>query len=83
MPPAEIRAKQTIQEGGNGLAVRLTAPIARAARLVKGTSVMVEVVEEGVLRVIGKPRRTLAQKLKAFNPARHGGESAVSSKAGA
>ena len=84
MTTASIKAEQTIQAWGNGLAVRLTAPIARAASLVQGTSVVVEVVDEGVmLRVIGKPKRTLAQKLKAFDPATHGGELAASGRVGA
>lgn len=84
MTTATIKAEQTIQEWGNGLAVRLTAPIARAARLAQGTSVTVEVVDEGVLlRVTGKPKRTLAQKLKAFDPATHGGEVAASGRVGA
>lgn len=84
MTTASIKAEQTIQEWGNGLAVRLTAPIARAASLVQGTSVVVEVVDEGVLlRVIGKPKLTLAQKLKAFDPAIHRGEVAVSGRVGA
>lgn len=84
MTTAIIKAEQTIQEWGNGLAVRLTAPIARAASLAQGTSVTVEVVEEGVLlRVTGKPKRTLAQKLKAFDPAKHGGETGASGRIGA
>lgn len=84
MTTATIKAEQTIQEWGNGLAVRLTAPIARAARLTQGTSVTVEVVDEGVLlRVTGKPKLTLAQKLKAFDPATHGGELAASGRIGA
>jgi antitoxin MazE len=84
MSTATIKAEQTIQEWGNGLAVRLTAPIARAARLSQGTSVTVEVVDEGVLlRVTGKPKLTLAQKLKAFDPARHGGEVGASARVGA
>ncbi|MBC7434231.1 MAG: PbsX family transcriptional regulator [Rubritepida sp.] len=84
MTTASIKAQQTIQEWGNGLAVRLTAPIARAARLAQGTSVSVEVVDEGVLlRVTGKPKLTLAQKLKAFDPVKHGGEVAESGRVGA
>lgn len=75
MKTAQVRTEQTIREWGNGLAVRLTAPVARAANLVQGSAVAVEVVEEGVLlRVIGKPKKTLAQRLKAFDPALHGGE---------
>lgn len=70
-----IKAEQTVQEWGNGLAVRLTAPVARAAHLTRGTPVTVEVVEGGIfLRVAGKPTLSLAQKLKVFEPARHGGE---------
>jgi antitoxin MazE len=72
---ATVTADQTIQEWGNGLGVRITAPIAKAARFTRGTPIKVEVVEGGVLlRVVGKPRLTLAQKLKAFDPAVHGGE---------
>ena len=84
MNTATIKTEQTIQEWGNGLAVRLTAPIARAANLVQGASVVVEVVEEGVLlRVAPKPRRTLVQELKAFNPALHGGEVETAGRVGA
>ena len=84
MSAAVIKVNQTVQEWGNGLAVRLTAPIARAANQVQGSAVAVEVVDEGVLlRVVGKPRRTLAQKLKAFDPALHGGEVATGEQVGA
>lgn len=79
-----IKAEQTVQEWGNGLAVRLTAPVARAARLTRGTPIVVEVVENGIfLRVSGKPTLTLAQKLKAFDPARHGGEAMAAGRIGA
>ena len=72
---ADLRVEQTIQEWGNGLGVRITAPVARAARFVRGLPITVEVVEDGVLlRAAGRPKLTLAQKLKAFDPARHGGE---------
>ena len=77
------KAEQTVQQWGNGLAVRLTAPIARAARLTQGTAVSVEVVDEGVLlRVTGEPKLSLAQKLKAFDPQAHGGEVAASGRLG-
>ena len=70
-----ICAEQTIQEWGNSLAVRITAPVAKAAHLALGSPVRVEVVEGGILlRPLGEPRLTLAQKLKAFDPAVHGGE---------
>ncbi len=70
-----MAAEQTVQEWGNGLGVRITAPIAKAAHLARGTPVKVEVVEGGVfVRVSGKPKLSLAQKLKQFDPQVHGGE---------
>ncbi|HET7836262.1 MAG TPA: PbsX family transcriptional regulator [Variovorax sp.] len=76
MSSDQVKAEQTIQEWGNGLAVRLTAPVARAARLARGMPITVEVVEDGIfLRVAGKAKLSLAQKLKAFDPSKHGGES--------
>lgn len=75
---ANVVSEQTVQEWGNGLGVRITAPVAKAARLVRGMPIRLEVVEEGVLlRVTGKPRLTLAQKLKEFDPAVHGGDIAL------
>ena len=72
---AIVSVDQTIQEWGNGLAVRITAKVAKAARFTRGQPIKVEVVEGGVfLRTAGKPKLTLAQKLKAFDPAAHGGE---------
>ena len=68
-------AEQVVQQWGNGLAVRLTAKIAKAAHLAVGQPVKVEVVKGGVLlRPAGKPRLTLEQKIKLFDPAKHGGE---------
>ena len=79
-----VKAEQTIQEWGNGLAVRLIAPAARAAHLVRGMPVTVEVVEGGIfLRVSGSPKLSLAQKLKAFDPPKHGGEAMTTGRLGA
>lgn len=81
-PP--LRAEQTVQIWGNGLAIRLTAPIARAAHLSRGVPVSVEVVEGGVfLRVTGKTTLSLAQRLSAFDPAQHGGETLATRRVGA
>jgi len=78
-----VTAEQTIQEWGNGLAVRITAPVARAAHFALGLPVRVEVVAEGVLlRPLGQPKLTLAQKLKAFDPVVHGGEAMASGRVG-
>jgi antitoxin MazE len=64
--------------------VRITAPIAKAARFARGLPIRVEVVEGGVfLRATGKPQLTLAQKLKAFDPEVHGGEVMVTGRVGA
>ena len=82
--PSATAADQTIQEWGNGLGVRITAPIAKAARFARGLPVRVEVVEGGVfIRTAGKPKLTLAQKLKAFDPAVHGGEVMATGRVGA
>jgi len=79
-----ITFDQTVQEWGNGLAVRITAKVAKAARFSRGLPIKVEVVEGGLfLRSAGEPKLTLAQKLKAFNPAKHGGEVMASGLVGA
>lgn len=74
MAPA-LKVEQTIQEWGNGLGVRITSPVAKAAHLSQGVPISVEVVKNGVLlRVVGKPKLSLSQKLKAYDPEQHGGE---------
>ena len=78
-----VKIGQIVQEWGNGLAVRITAPVARAAKLTRGQPITIEVVKQGVLiRSAGKPRLTLAQKLKAFDPKIHGGEAMASGRVG-
>lgn len=79
-----VSVEQTVQEWGNGLAVRITAPVAKAARFTRGLPIKVEVVEGGVfLRITGKAKLTLAQKLKAFDPSMHGGEIMATGRIGA
>jgi antitoxin MazE len=78
-----VAVEQTVQSWGNGLGIRLTAPVAKAARFERGLPILVEVVEGGILlRPAGAPQLSLAQKLKAFNPAIHGGEAMVSGRVG-
>ncbi len=80
---APVVVEQTIQAWGNGLGVRITAPVAKAARMARGTPIRVEVVEGGFfVRVAGKPKLSLVQKLKAFNPEKHGGEVMASGRVG-
>ncbi len=79
-----VAADQTVGRWGNGLVVRLTSQVARAAGLVSGARVVTEVVPEGVLiRCVGERRRTLAEKLRAFDPVRHGGEAMAFEPVGA
>lgn len=79
-----VKVEQTVQAWGNGLGVRITAPVAKAARFARGLPVTLEVVNGGVLvRAAGKPKLTLAQKLKAFDRELHGGEVLASGRIGA
>jgi antitoxin MazE len=79
-----VKVEQTVQEWGNGLGVRITATVAKAARFARGLPVTVEVVDEGILvrPAATKPKLTLAQKLKAFDPAIHGGEAMADGRVG-
>jgi antitoxin MazE len=71
-------ATLTLQQWGNSLAVRIPAAVARSARFRVGQPVEVSAQDSNVLvRALGEPRLTLAQKLAAFDPALHGGEAMV------
>lgn len=64
-----------IKAWGNGLGVRLTAQVARAAGLTAEALVNVTVENDRVVIVpAAPPKPTLAQKLAAFDPEKHGGE---------
>lgn len=57
--------------------------MSKAAGFTQGTPITVEVVDGGVLvRASVKPKLTLAQRLKIFDPAIHGGEAMVSGRTG-
>ena len=72
-----------VQQWGNSLAVRIPASLARSAHFVVGQPVEVSVADDGVLvKRAGNPKLTLAQKLAAFDPDRHGGEVMASRPAG-
>ena len=76
-------ATLTVQQWGNSLAVRIPASLARSAHFVVGQPVEVSVADDGVLvRRAGSPKLTLAQKLAAFDPDRHGGEAMASRPVG-
>lgn len=81
---ATVTVDQVVQEWGNGLGVRITAPVAKAARFSRGLPIKVEVVDGGIfLRAAGRPKLTLAQKLKVFDPVTHGGEVMATGRVGA
>lgn len=64
-----------IKTWGNGLGVRITAQVARAAGLTAETLVNVTVENDRIIIApAAPPKRTLAQKLAAFDPKKHGGE---------
>jgi antitoxin MazE len=68
-------AKLTVQRWGNSLAVRIPAAVARSARFTVGQPVEVSAQDsQVVVKALGTPRLTLAQKLAAFDPALHSGE---------
>ena len=76
-------ATLTLQQWGNSLAVRIPAAIARSARFKVGQPVEVSAQDSNVLvKAICAPRLTLAQKLAAFDPALHGGETMTTGRVG-
>ena len=76
-------ATLTVQQWGNSLAVRIPAKVARSVRFKVGQPVEVSAQDAGVLvRAVGEPKLSLAQKLAAFDPARHGGEVMVTGRIG-
>jgi antitoxin MazE len=73
-----------IKQWGNGLGVRLTSTVARAAGLQADTLVRVSVEGSRVIIEPAAPRKlTLTEKLAAFDPKKHGGEFAVLGRVGA
>jgi antitoxin MazE len=76
-------ATLTLQQWGNSLAVRIPAAVARSARFKVGQPVEVSAQDSNVLvKAVGQPRLSLAQKLAAFDPARHGGEAMAARRVG-
>ena len=72
-----------IKAWGNGLGVRLTAQVARAAGL--RADALVSVTVKGsrvIITPADPPKPTLAEKLAAFDPKKHGGEFEVAGRVG-
>ena len=62
-----------ISAWGNGLALRLTKPMAKTAGVIEGTPVRV-IIKPGRIVIEAETEPTLEQMLAAFDPTRHGGE---------
>ena len=76
-------ATLTVQQWGNSLAVRIPAAVARSARFRVGQPVEVSAQDSNVLvKALGEPRLTLAQKLATFDPVLHGGEAMATRRVG-
>ncbi len=79
-----MESTQVIRKWGNNLGVRLPAAIAREAGFQSGREVRLR-VEDG--RVIVEPlpatNLSLEDRLRLFNPLRHGGEVMADARVGA
>jgi antitoxin MazE len=62
-----------ISTWGNGLALRLTKPMAKTAGVADGTPVRVS-IQPGRIVIESDTEPTLEQMLAAFDPKKHGGE---------
>ena len=64
-----------ISAWGNSHGIRLSRELMQAMEITPDTPLEVQVIAPGRLEVRAAPKkRTLAQKLKAYDPAVHGGE---------
>ncbi len=76
-------ATLTVQQWGNSLAVRIPSAVAKSAGFKLGQPVKVSAQRSKVLvTAVGTPKLTLAQKLAAFDPARHSGETMATTSVG-
>ena len=71
-----------ISAWGNGLALRLTKPMAKAAGVAEGSAVRVS-VKPGRIVIETEAEPTLEQMLAAFDPKKHGGEAMAGGAVGA
>ncbi|MDR6860948.1 hypothetical protein [Variovorax guangxiensis] len=70
-----------ISAWGNGLAFRLTKPMAKTAGVTDGTPVRV-IVKPGRIVIEAETEPTLEQMLAAFDPKKHGGEAMAGGSVG-
>ena len=70
-----------ISAWGNGLAFRLTKPMAKLAGVAEGSPVRVT-VKPGLIVIETETEPTLEQMLAAFDPTKHGGEAVAGGAVG-
>ncbi len=74
----------SITPWGNSHGIRLSRQLMQAMGVSPDTPLQVNVLSKGRLELVAKPvRPTLAQKLKVYDPALHGGELMVDAPVGA
>lgn len=71
---ARQSVEATVNQWGNGLAVRLNKSVAKAAGMSEGTAVRITARPGRVIVETVTKEPTLEQMLTAFDPRRHGGE---------
>ena len=65
----------TVQKWGNSLAVRIPASIARNVNFHSGTPVLLFMQQGSIIvQPTGEPKLSLNDRLKQFDPKKHGGE---------
>ena len=64
----------SVNQWGNGLAVRLTKAVAKAAGVTEGTPVRIVAQRGRIVIETEIPEPTLEEMLAAFDSKRHGGE---------
>jgi antitoxin MazE len=78
--PKPIEA--TVNQWGNGLAVRITKAVAEIAGFREGTAVRIVPGPGRVIIETTEREPTLGEMLESFDPARHGGEVMAFKRAG-
>ncbi len=71
---AQQRVETSVNQWGNGLAVRLNKAVAKAAGVSEGTRVRISAQPGRIIVETAVQEPTLAAMLAAFDPKRHGGE---------
>ena len=71
---AQQVVKASVNQWGNGLAVRLNKALAKHAGVIEGTSVRITAQPGRIVIETADKEPTLAEMLAVFDPKRHSGE---------